>query len=120
MWEENDKDLLLPSKEDVVSMLKSKTSNNQVNTKESQSFSDKNETIIASNELRVIIWEHRGKLNKFLGYVMKINWNPIKIKHLERVLVNNNSSWRYLNYVYIQEVEDEQILSIKVLSEWDY
>ena len=33
MWEENDKDLLLPTKEDLVSMLKSKTSNNQVNKK---------------------------------------------------------------------------------------
>ena len=83
------------------------SSNDQVNTRESQIFSDKNETIIASNELCAIIWDHRGKLNWFLGYVMKINENSIKIDHLERVLTNNNSSWRYPNYADIQEVEEE-------------
>ena len=88
--------------------------------RESQNFSDKNETIIASNELCAILWDHRGKLNWFLGYVMKINENSIKIEHLERVLTNNNSSWRYPNYADIQEVEDEQILPIKVVSEWYY
>ena len=83
------------------------SSNDQVNTRESQIFSDKNETIIASNELCAIIWDYRGKLNWFLGYVMKINENSIKIDHLERVLTNNNSSWRYPNYADIQEVEEE-------------
>ena len=39
-------------------MLKSKTSDDQVNTRESQNFSDKNETIIASNKLCAIIWDH--------------------------------------------------------------
>ena len=56
-------------------------------TRESQSFSDKNETIIASNELCTIIWDHT-----FLGYVMKIDENSIKIEHLELVLADNNSS----------------------------
>ena len=117
--EENDKNILLPIKADVLSMLKSKTSHNQVNTRESQNFSGKNETIIASNELCAIIWDNRGKLNWFLGYVMKINENSIKIEHLERVLANGNSSWRYSNYADIQEEEDEQILPIKGVSEWD-
>ena len=72
-------------------MLKSKSSNDQVTSRASQNFSDKNERIIASNELCDIIWNHRGKLNLFLGYVMKINENSIKIEHLERVLSNNNS-----------------------------
>ena len=76
-------------------MLKSKPSHKQVNTRESQNFSGKNETIIASNELCAIIWDNRGKLNWFLGYVMKINENSIKIEHLERVLANGNSPWRY-------------------------
>ena len=105
--EENDKDVLLPTEEDVLSMLKSKTFNDPVNTRESQNFIDKNETIIASNELCAIIWNHIGKLNWFLGYIMKINENSIKIEHLERVLANNSSSWRYPNYADIQEVEDE-------------
>ena len=56
-------------------------------TRESQNFSDKNETIIASNELCAIIWDHT-----FLGYVMKIDENSIKIEHLELVLADNNSS----------------------------
>ena len=55
-------------------------------TRESQNFSDKNETIIASNELCAIIWDHT-----FLGYVMKIDENSIKIEHLELVLADNNS-----------------------------
>ena len=79
--EENDKDVLLPTKEDVLSMLKSKTSDDQVNTTESQNFSDKNETIIASNELCAIIWDHRGELNWILGYLKKINENSIKTEH---------------------------------------
>ena len=90
--EENDKDVLLPTEDDVFSMLKSKTSNDQLNTRESQNFRDKNEKIIASNKLCAIIWDHRGKLNWFLGYVMKINENSINIEHIERVLANNNSS----------------------------
>ena len=40
--EENDKDILLPTEKDVRSMLKSITSNDQVNTRESRNFSDKN------------------------------------------------------------------------------
>ena len=51
---------------------------------------------------------------------MKINENSIKIEPLEQVLNNNNSSWIYPNYADIQEVEDEQILPIKVVSEWNY
>ena len=116
----NDKDVSLPTEEDVLSVLKSKTSNDQVNTRKRKNFSDKNETVIASNELCAIIWEHRGKLNWFLGYFMKINENSMKIEHLEQVLANNNSYWRYPNYAGVQEVEDEQILPIKVVSEWDY
>ena len=100
-WEENDKDVLLPTEEDGLSMLKSKTSNDKVNTRERQNFSDKYVKIIASNELRAITWDHRGKLNWFLGYAMKINENLIKIEHLEQVLTNNNSSWRYTNYADI-------------------
>ena len=118
--EENDKDILLPTEKDVLSMLKSITSNDQVNTRESQNFSDKNETIIASNKLCAIIWNRRGELNWFLGYVMKINENSVKIEPIEQVLNNNNSSWIYPNYADIQEVEDEQILPIKVVSEWNY
>ena len=98
-------------------MLKSKTSNGQVNTRESQNFSDKSETIIASIELCVVTWDHRGKLNWFLGYAIKIKKNSIKIEHLKRDLASNNSSWRYPNYAHIQEVEDEQILPIQVVSE---
>ena len=51
---------------------------------------------------------------------MEINENSSKIEHLDWVLANNNSSWRYSNYADIQEVEDEQILSIKVVNEWNY
>ena len=47
--EENDKNVLIPIEEDVLSRLKPKTSNDQVNSRESQNFSDKNDTIIASN-----------------------------------------------------------------------
>ena len=61
--EENDKYVLLPTEENVLSVLKSKTSNDQVNTRESQNFSDQNETIIASNKLCAVIWDDRGKLN---------------------------------------------------------
>ena len=119
-WKENHKDVLLPTEEDVLSMLNSKPCNDQVNTRESQYFSDKSETVIASNELCATIRDHRGKLNWFLGYFMKINENSIKNEHLERVLANNNLSWRYPNYADIQEIEDKQILPIKVVSEWDY
>ena len=79
--EENDKDVLLPTEEDALSMLKSKTSNDQVNTQESQNL-------------------------------------EIKMSN-EQFLANNNLSWRYANYADIQKIEDEQILSIKVISEWD-
>ena len=48
---------------------------------------------------------------------MEINENSSKIEHLDWVLANNNSSWRYSNYADIQEVEDEQILPIKVVNE---
>ena len=48
-------------------MVKSKTSSDQVNTRESQNFSNKNKAIIASNELRAIILDHRGKLHWFQG-----------------------------------------------------
>ena len=68
--EENDKDVLLSIEEDVLSMLKSKTSNDQVNKRESQNFSDKNEALIAINQLSAV-----GKLNWFLKYFMKINEN---------------------------------------------
>ena len=64
-WEENDKDVLLPTDGDVHLMLKSKTSNGQVNTRGSQNFSDKNETIIVSKELCAIMWDHQGKPNWF-------------------------------------------------------
>ena len=63
--EENDKDVLLPTDGDVHLMLKSKTSNGQVNTRGSQNFGDKNETIIVSKELCAIMWDHQGKPNWF-------------------------------------------------------
>ena len=81
--EENSKEVLLPTEEDVLSLLKSKTFKDSVNARESQKFSDKNEIIIASNELCGIIWDYRGKLNWLLGYVMEINENSVKIEHLD-------------------------------------
>ena len=62
----------------ILSMLKSKA-DDQVSTRESQNFSNENGTIIASNKLCGIIWDDRGKLNWFLGYVLKINENSINI-----------------------------------------
>ena len=47
--EENDMDVLLLTEEDVLLILKSKTSNGQAITRDSQNFSNKNKTIIASN-----------------------------------------------------------------------
>lgn len=117
---ESDKDVLSLTEEDVFSMLKSKTSYDQVNTKESQNFSDENDAIIASNELCAMIWDHSGDLNWFLEYLMKNNEYSIKIEQLEQVLANNNSSWRYLNYADIEKVENEQILLIKVFSKWNF
>ena len=81
--EENSKEVLLPTEEDVLSLLKSKTFKDSVNARESQKFSDKNEIIIASNELCAIIWDYRGKLNWLLGYVVEINENSVKIEHLD-------------------------------------
>ena len=39
----------IPTEEDVLLILKSKTSNGQAITRDSQNFSNKNKTIIASN-----------------------------------------------------------------------
>ena len=89
--EENNKDLLLPTEEYVFPMFQSRTSNDQVSTRESQNFSNKNGTVIASNEYCAIIWDHRGKLNWFLGYVMKINHNSIKIEHLTSI-----NQWQFV------------------------
>ena len=72
-------------------MFQSRTSNYQVSTRESQNFSNKNGTVIASNKYCAIIWDHRGKLNWFLGYVMKINHNSIKIEHLTSI-----NQWQFV------------------------
>ena len=50
---------------------------------------------------------------------MKVHENSIKTEQLEQVLVNNNSSQIY-KYADIQEVEDEMISPIKVVSDWYY
>ena len=74
------------------------------------------------NELCAVAWEHKGKANWYLGFVLKFDQVPANVEHLIRVSPAYDEMWEYpTNYKDQQNVNiAEQILPISPLGDWDY
>ena len=46
------------------------------------------------NKLCAVVWNHRDRLNWYVGYVTSKNGESFSVEHLERV-GTNNVYWRY-------------------------
>jgi hypothetical protein len=103
--EENDGEVFLPT-EDVLSVI----ANANVESIEDNSTTA-NETSdgpqLRVNELCGVVWEYRGKLNWYLGYVTKLDGEFAEVEHLERISPSNNGCWQYPNYTDTQPVDTE-------------
>ena len=107
--EENDGEIFLPTEDDVLAAID-----------KSAQATVPAELQLKINELCAVVWDHRGKLNWYLGFVLAIG-DLVKVEHLERTVSTNDTTWQYpLHYTDIQDVEKEQILPIDVESEWDH
>ena len=72
------------------------------------------------NDMVAVIWQSKeGTFERYLGYVKKqVNGNLI-IDHLHRCIKNSHSKWKYPEKEDIQMVEPAQIITCKIIGEWD-
>ena len=72
------------------------------------------------NDMVAVIWQSKeGTFEWYLGYVKKqVNGNLI-IDHLHRCIKNSHSKWKYPEKEDIQMVEPAQIITCKIIGEWD-
>ena len=71
------------------------------------------------NEPCAVVWEYKGKLNWFIGFVLTV-CEKVRVEHLERLVTTNDNAWQYPSlYTDTHDVDKEQILPVAVESEWD-
>ena len=110
--EENNGEIFLPTEEDVFNIISSST--------EQLPEDDMNNKLLSVNETCAVVWDIKGRPAWFLGYVIEMNHDFVKVEHLTRVNKLSNILWKYGNFGDIQNVNPEQVLPITVVSDWDY
>ena len=122
--EENDGEVFLPTEADVMSIISSSTieTTNENSTRAATEMTPESEELqLRENELCVVVWEYKGKMNWYLGFVLEHNEEFAKIEHLQRVAPSSDENWQYpINYTDIQYVDKEQILPVEIKADWDY
>ena len=110
--EENDGEVFLPTEDDVLASLDRSVEENTILTVDSLH--------LKINEPCAMVWEYKGKLNWFIGFVLTV-CEKVRVEHLERLVTTNDNAWQYPSlYTDTQDVDKEQILPVAVESEWDY
>ena len=118
--EENNGEVFLPTEADVMSIIATK-SDSDIMIKTSFEKNPDAEFTPRLNELCSVVWEYKGKTKWYLGFVLDIKDEYLKIEHLERSNPSNDQFWQLpTNYSDIQNVEKDQILPIVVQGDWDY
>ena len=76
---------------------------------------------IKLNEPHAIVWMEKSKPHWYVGFsILVINDTSTKIEHLHRESTSSNTIWHYPRWEDIQVAENEQILPVNVVGEWDY
>ena len=106
-----------------MSVISSSTLENTNNTSTTavEIIPEVGELLLRINELCAVVWEYKGKMKWYLGFVLAIDEGYAKIEHLERIASSSHGNWQYpSNYSDIQDVDKEQILPVEIKADWDY
>ena len=109
--EKNDGELLLPTEEEIITMLREGGENIQ----EIENADD-----LELNETYAVIWEENSLMNWFVGFALSNDNDGTTFEYLERLRMLDSSLWQYPRNKWKQLAYDIQILPIKVECEWDY
>ena len=101
-------EIILPSEDEIVSIIRA--NGDLIPTR-----SD-----LRVNEAHAVVWNVAGSIRWFIGFLLEVKADSVKMEHLVPSNSNSNAHWQYPSIDDIQVADLEQILPIDVIGDWDY